>query len=101
MAEKALYDVLTASRVAAGSIHTVCQRCGKNGPRLLRQFAIAAILVFAVGGYYEHKQAEAAIARLEAEKAIAAMKEEAAETAMIGGTPIPITSSCSSTRQAI
>lgn len=101
MAEKTLYGVLEASPVASSSIRTAYQRCAKYGSRVLRQFVIAAILVFAVGGYYEHKLAESGQARLEAEKAIASMKEEAAETAMIGGMPIPITSSCSSTRQAI
>lgn len=101
MTEKALYDVLEASRVTAGAIRAACQRYAKYGPRLLRQFVIAAILVFAVGGYYEHKQAEAGLAKVQAEKAIATMKEEAAETAMIRGAQVPITSSCSSIRRAI
>lgn len=100
MTEQILSHVLTSSPVASG-IRAAYERCAEYGPRLLRQFVIAAVLLFAVGGYYEHKQAEAALARLEADKAIAAMKEQAAETAMIEGARVPLTSSCSSTQRAI
>lgn len=102
MAEKTPYNnVLEASPVSSSSIRAAWQRCAKYGSHLLRQFVIAAILVFAVGSYYEHKQAEAAVARLEADKAIATMKEAAAETAMLRGTQAPATSSCSPIRRAI
>jgi hypothetical protein len=103
MTEDSLSQALVVSPPGlACSFRARYARWAKSGRRLLRQLVIAAILALAVGGYSEQKQAEAEFATLEADRAIATMREEAAEAAVIGGTQASFkSSSCSPVRRAI
>ena len=90
---------IEASQLASFSVGAGYQQYAMHGFRLLRQLAIATVLVFAVGGYWEYKQEQATLIKLEAEKAIAVIRAAEEETAMLGASQVPLVSSCSPQRE--
>jgi hypothetical protein len=98
MAEQTLHDSLESNAAALDGVRTLYEQWPKRGLHLLRPLIALIVLVGAMSVYHDHKSAQAGKAKIEAEKAIVAMKAEEEEIELIRSEQAPFVLSCSSRR---